>query len=412
MLRKIAKIYIFVISSVFGESYNEYLANQDGSFSSYKKNVKKSIEDEEKAFIKYQKQLDQDLNNYQQIYNEERKKIEAEITKIWGDKKTSSPKVLIEYSDDLKTRKIINFETGTIIIERVDDKNINQNEIEKELMNNASEFLKFSQRQAYERDKFINSIDNKFSKIAKSPMVKSQKLDGFKPILGSAIFGHIPSQKESEKYINSNKDEIEIKENPNNKNENIYSFSFKIPENFPNKKALEVKSDVYRFGKTWQIEPALILAIIHSESNFNPMAQSPVPAYGLMQIVPRSAGIDAYNLVYGERKLLSAQYLFNSRNNIELGTAYLHLLKYKYLDGVTDTQSRLYCMIAGYNTGTGNVSRAFIGDMNIRKAIDKINNMSSDGVYNYLLKNLPYNETKVYLKRVMERYEMYKKMYS
>ncbi len=411
MLKKIFPVLLILNCQenlLFAESYSEYLANQNGEFSSYKKSAKKSIEDDEKAFIKFQKELDRDFNSYQQIYENERKQIEAEINKIWGDRKISSPKVWIEYSDDLKTRKIVDFEKGTVRIEKLDHANLNDDQIEKDLINDGIDFLRFSQKQAYDSDKFIKNVDDKFLGISKTPKVKT-RLDGFKPVLGGAIFGHVPSDKEATKFINSSKSDLEI-DNSNNPDQNIYSIEFKIPNNFPNKKAFEFKNDVYRFGKIWQIDPALILAVIHSESSFNPMAQSPVPAYGLMQIVPRSAGIDAYNLVYGERRVLPASYLFNSRNNIELGTAYLHLLKYKYLDGINNEQSRLYCMIAGYNTGTGNVAKAFINNMNIREAIDDINRMTPERVYRHLLNNLPYSETKNYLKKVYERYEMYRKM--
>ena len=71
-----------------------------------------------------------------------------------------------------------------------------------------------------------------------------------------------------------------------------------------------------------KIPQELIYAIMESESSFNPMARSNIPAYGLMQIVPRSAGIDAYNFLYKEKKLLSSRYLYNPSNNIKMGTAY------------------------------------------------------------------------------------------
>jgi len=61
------------------------------------------------------------------------------------------------------------------------------------------------------------------------------------------------------------------------------------------------------------------------------MAKSSVPAYGLMQIVPQSAGLDATEFVYGKPVLLSPSYLYNDKNNVNIGTAYLHILNYRYL---------------------------------------------------------------------------------
>ena len=65
------------------------------------------------------------------------------------------------------------------------------------------------------------------------------------------------------------------------------------------------------------------------------MARSHIPAYGLMQIVPKTAGIDAYQYLYNKKRLLSSSYLYNSENNIEIGSAYLHILYYKYLKSYT-----------------------------------------------------------------------------
>ncbi len=67
-------------------------------------------------------------------------------------------------------------------------------------------------------------------------------------------------------------------------------------------------------------------------------------------------------------------------------------------------------MIAAYNTGAGNVARAFNKDRstNINKAAIVINSMSSQQVYDRLVKNLPYDETKNYYKKVNNRIALYK----
>jgi hypothetical protein len=46
-------------------------------------------------------------------------------------------------------------------------------------------------------------------------------------------------------------------------------------------------AEAYEIGKTSKIEPTLILAIMAIESSFNPFAQSPVGAQGLMQVMTK-----------------------------------------------------------------------------------------------------------------------------
>ena len=145
----------------------------------------------------------------------------------------------------------------------------------------------------------------------------------------------------------------------------------------------------------------LIFAVIHSESSFNPLARSHIPAYGLMQIVPKTAGRDTYKYLYN----------YNSENNIKMGTAYLHILYYRYLKGIENEDSRLYCTIAAYNTGAGNVARAFAKNNDLKAAAKIINTMSSRAVYNHLLRHLKYDETKYYLQKVRSRMPIYNRLY-
>ena len=86
----------------------------------------------------------------------------------------------------------------------------------------------------------------------------------------------------------------------------------------------------------------------------------------------------------------------------------MHILYYKYLKTIKNKESRLYCAIAAYNTGAGNVAKAFTGTHNIKRASKIINQLTPQEVYAKLIKNLPYDETKKYLKKVSKRIKMYK----
>jgi membrane-bound lytic murein transglycosylase C len=187
----------------------------------------------------------------------------------------------------------------------------------------------------------------------------------------------------------------------------IVSVKIPLATNNIQTRALRFYDQVISYSSRFMIDPALIFAVIHTESSYNPKAKSYVPAFGLMQIVPKYAGRDAYNFIYKEDKLLNDNYLYEAKNNIELGSAYLHMLITRSFRKVEDPLSRIYCAIAAYNTGAGNVSRAFIGTTKLYQAIPEINKMSAEQVYDHLKKNLPYEETQHYIERVSSRMKVY-----
>ncbi|MDD4372647.1 MAG: murein transglycosylase domain-containing protein [Bacteroidales bacterium] len=187
----------------------------------------------------------------------------------------------------------------------------------------------------------------------------------------------------------------------------IVSLKIPLATNSIQTRALRFYEQVISYSSRFMIDPALVFAIIHTESSYNPKAKSHVPAFGLMQIVPKYAGRDAYNFIYKEDKLLNENYLYESQNNIELGSAYLHMLITRSFRKVENPLSRIYCAIAAYNTGAGNVSRAFIGTTKLYQAIPEINKMTAEQVYDHMKKNLPYEETQHYIERVSSRMKVY-----
>lgn len=97
-------------------------------------------------------------------------------------------------------------------------------------------------------------------------------------------------------------------------------------------------SEIAAAAQRWQVDPALVRAVIHAESAFNPEAISRVGAQGLMQLMPATAGD------YGVTDA------FDVRQNIDAGTAHLAGLLTRYRGDV-----RL--ATAAYNAGEGAVER-------------------------------------------------------
>lgn len=156
-----------------------------------------------------------------------------------------------------------------------------------------------------------------------------------------------------------------------------------------------------QYARQYNISPKLVMAIIRTESNFNPFAVSNRNAVGLMQVVPDSAGGEVYNFLNGEKGIPDAGTLFDPDHNIKYGVTYLHLLERKFFGRIRNTASREMCIIAAYNGGPGAVLRVF--DQDIDTALGIINNLPAEKVYEALTTRMPSEESRRYVDIVLGR---------
>ncbi|MEW5772517.1 MAG: murein transglycosylase domain-containing protein [Thermodesulfobacteriota bacterium] len=172
-----------------------------------------------------------------------------------------------------------------------------------------------------------------------------------------------------------------------------------VPDHLPVRAAkyrplVEAAAD--RFG----VSRSLVYAVMRTESSFNPYAVSSAGAFGLMQVVPSSAGAEVRGFLDGDQEPPTPAFLLDPANSITYGSAYLHLLDARHLARVADPTARQYCQIAAYNTGPGNVLRTFARDRDA--AFSQVNGLRPDQVYGILAARLPYAETRRYLGKVTQ----------
>ncbi|WEJ63357.1 murein transglycosylase domain-containing protein [Thiomicrorhabdus lithotrophica] len=165
---------------------------------------------------------------------------------------------------------------------------------------------------------------------------------------------------------------------------------------------------VGNYAKQFNISPNLVFAIMEVESNFNPEAVSPSNALGLMQLKANAAGQDVYKLIDQRDGRPGKKELFDSENNIRMGTAYLGLLKHDYLSGVRNAKSREFLTIASYNGGLTAVLEAFSDSK--EKAINKINRLHPNQVYRTLRYGLKSQETRLYIEKVLKAKDRYQEL--
>ena len=401
MLKKIL-IITSLSCLLFGQTAQEFQQQQMNGFKSYKKT-------QEEGFKEYRKDQLEAFNDYKK-----------EVGAIWEEPKMSTKKTWIAYTKDKKTRTNVDFSKEIIVVETVAT---SPEEAKQQLQIALAKVVTVDTKTVQETD----PLEKKLANIKKPDGVIDAKVKA-EPILSTVVFNKPPTKESVREYVNKNitKEKVKVVKSNKIKHAKVYSISVQLPANAMVKRS-KIYYEVIKDNSTKQQLPMpLVFAIMHSESNFNPRARSHIPAFGLMQIVPKTAGIDSYNYLYKKKKLVTGSYLYDSTNNIKMGTAYLHILYYRYLRKVKNPDSRLYCAIAGYNTGTGNIACAFNsrvkkkgvtvcskkkGDYNMSRAASKINSMTPDEVYAKLMKDLRWDEPKHYLKKVSKRMSQYKIVY-
>ncbi len=144
---------------------------------------------------------------------------------------------------------------------------------------------------------------------------------------------------------------------------------------------------VQKMANNYHMDPYLIWSIMREESHFNTFAESRAGARGLMQIILSTGEWIAEKLNYKEYE---PDLLYEPELNIDLGAWYLQYL----LDRFDDSN---ILVISGYNAGPGITDKWL-------ETID-INDID------VFIENIPYQETREHIKKVMRTYLIYKLIY-
>lgn len=306
-------------------------------------------------------------------------------SKDWGEENVKVPnkKEYVKYMQNYKSRAMIDFDKGLVTVETLDQEN-SKNSLKNAIVTTL--LLPDDPRSA-------DLFGAKEVKLGETPYllgeVKDDQGKDIRYMWRAGRYADILINKEY-KTKNISKEGKDVQ---------VHYVTMPMVKDHSDVRVLKFKPHVKKYAKEFNVSENLIYAIMKTESNFNQYAVSGAGAFGLMQIVPTSAGEDAYRFVKGQNKTPTKSYLFNAQNNIELGVAYIHILSEKYLPEINNPVSKEYCVISAYNTGSGNVLRTFHRDRS--KAKDVINSQTAATVYKKLRSDLPYEETRRYLKKVV-----------
>ena len=150
---------------------------------------------------------------------------------------------------------------------------------------------------------------------------------------------------------------------------------------------LKYKDLIVAQARQSELDPALVAALVRTESSFDPNALSPVGAMGLMQLIPDTGDWIAFRL----KEEFDPEMLYDPEFNLRYGCWYL-----KFLSGRYDGDVK--CIAAAYHAGSGAVDKWLEDEA-----------YSSDG---RTLSEIPYAQTAKYAETILERYEIYKTLYT
>ena len=312
--------------------------------------------------------------------------LRANVQKRWGqgDTKVADRTVYVKYTQGYKSRVITDFDHGVLTVETLDDKD-------------PSGSLKAAIVAALLTSNDPSTVDLFTDKdVALDPRLS--------PYLYGLVHDNqgksIRTRKQAEDfaaYLVARKAQSRLVSSEQG-SKSARFVRVTMVKNFEAKGADRYRASVEKYSAQYHVSPSLVLAIMRTESNFNPFAVSGAPAYGLMQLVPTSGGREALKRAQDLDQARTPEYLFEPEHSIELGTAYLDVLGNTEFRAVANQASRDYCVIAAYNTGPRNVTRTFARDRT--EALGDINAMEPAVLYDRLKNGLPSEETRQYVVKV------------
>lgn len=387
---------------------------QKGQFACYEKAIQYAFGE----FVK-------EWKAYQEISREENTRFAEKIAEQWDEPEVTTTSTWVEYSEDFRERQSVDFENKTITFELVGSEGTVADR--DALREKLTALITKTAAEAFRDDVVSQAIETRSkaelehvqtAEVPEVPILLSY-LMGFSGRVQAAaeyageIVEHMLAKIETTSVTNRNGTSVQRIEVPLEAPTSVIAAARSAHGISDSPSALPASAAAFwgyvqRYASEWEVDTSLVYAVMETESNFLPRAKSHVPAYGLMQIVPGSAGKDVTKRLFNEERILAPSYLYVPENNIQAGSTYLNILD-GYFKGIHDPVSRLYCKIAGYNAGPGTVARVVSGEKTLRALAREANKLKPQQVLERLMKGLP-EETRRYLEKVdrlKAKYEAY-----
>jgi membrane-bound lytic murein transglycosylase C len=377
------------LASLWAKDSTETISDSKGKYPAY-------LSEQKAELARFQSLSQSEFDAWRNNNENQFEAFKKKIARQWGTYRGSSNKTWVEYGDNARSRSVVDFKNGIVTVEVLEPKTETRVAIVKKSLRDAVERVVTSPGGT------LDGQAVKSSNAPRSALLTNQLSDSsgmpVSPQNAASFANHIVEERPLNKSEVADPAEVS------------YSLSFPlVPDHLVRRMAPFIPV-VRKYCLVYDLDAAEVLAIIHTESYFNPEAYSASHAVGLMQLVPEKGARDAFRFVSNsaEAHIPTSESLFDPETNIHLGCAYLHLLKTRDFGEITNKDCNMYCSIASYNGGPACVANAFTGGNFLPPAIRAINSMSDPSkVYLFLIGNLPAMETRRYLEDVVQRTRLY-----
>lgn len=319
-------------------------AGAQDDFEAYKQEFNTYKQQENASYRAYTEKMEREWNDYLR-----------DIKVNFGSLEHTSDKKWVNYSDDHKSRVVLDNDKKSITVEFVADEQ------------GKAEAIRKTKALIGELSKEVNPISN-VPALTENVMPDSIRPEAAKPVRASSKPG-----------------------------EKVYSITVPLNEDGQENNEVQFAETVRDMAEKYNVSYDLVMAIIKTESNFNVGAgtragavdirnpeQYENNAWGVMQVNPRRGGREGWKRAKGQDRLPSADELRNPKTNLEIGVAYLAALQESHLKAVQDPTVRELLMVAAYRDGPEKVLARFSKKGNKAEAIAAINRLNSDEVSSML----------------------------
>lgn len=349
-------------------------------------------------FTRLSAQMEEQYRDFNRKMAEQSAWFKKSVEQQWSEFKDSTPKEWVDYSPKKDARSQVDFEKGKIEVEVLVPV--------EEVAPSKKKVASVAELDKKEQEKLKALAEKKIEEQTKKMV--ATKEEHKEEILKDQVKtkgGAVVTEKNAERFVQEQLAPamvVEPKPVVAQDGKPRLKVKVKIDMVYDHLKirAARYADQISADAKKYDLDPALLYAVIHTESEFNPKAKSPAGALGLMQLVPRTAGNEAYKYLYKKDKLVTPEYLFDPDNNILLGSTYLHMLMTRHYGKIKDPDNRRSLSIAAYNCGPGNVRKAVTS----RYDVNALSNAEVVG----LIKKLTPRETQLYVPRVEGRMNLYR----